>query len=359
MTIPLAAPALEPLQNFKALDGCHCVSSCLARIFDFYGHPLSEEMLFGLGAGMGFVYWRMKLDGKESVFIGGRGNVKSFYQDLASRTGVSIRETHTTSPRKAEAELLRCLSDGQPVMLGGDMAYLPWFDLPPNYHFGGHTFVACGYDGQQTVLASDIDQKASGRKRGFYSPITLEQLRKARSSPFKPFPPENLRLEFDFSAARTPTPDDVLSAIQQTVDALLNPPIKNLGIRGIRHTSKQLLKWLEDFDETDLRMNLFGLYVSIEIGGTGGGCFRPMFARFLEEGAAITGDSSLLKSAGAFTKIGSEFSRIGLLFREAATMPNLSASVQAASGMFAAIADMEEEACHFIEEHIGSLATTR
>ena len=180
-TATASAPAMEPLPGFAALDGCHCISSSLARIFHHAGHPLSEEMLLGLGAGMGFVYWRMKFGDQESVFVGGRSNLKNYFQDLGKRTGVVIREKQTSSAIKAEKELLRSLAAKTPVMLGGDMGMLPWFELPADYHFGGHTFVACGYDGHDTVLCSDIDQKASGVKKGFFAPITLDQLRKARS----------------------------------------------------------------------------------------------------------------------------------------------------------------------------------
>ena len=87
--------ALEPFPGFVALDGCHCITSSLARIFHNAGHPLSEEMLLGLGAGMGFLYWCMKFGGEETVFIGGRSNLKDFYQDLAKRTGIVIREKQT------------------------------------------------------------------------------------------------------------------------------------------------------------------------------------------------------------------------------------------------------------------------
>jgi hypothetical protein len=97
---------------------------------------------------MGFVYWRMKLGDQDSVFIAGRANLKNFYQDLGKRTGVVIREKQTSSAAKGEAELLKALDAKRPVMLGGDMGMLPWFDLPADYHFGGHTFVACGYDGR-------------------------------------------------------------------------------------------------------------------------------------------------------------------------------------------------------------------
>ena len=42
-------PVVTPLPGFAALDGCHCVTNSLAKIFYYFGHPLSEEMLFGLG----------------------------------------------------------------------------------------------------------------------------------------------------------------------------------------------------------------------------------------------------------------------------------------------------------------------
>jgi len=353
MTTPtLAAPALEPFPGFSALDGCHCVTSSLARIFCHAGHQLSEEMLLGLGAGMGFVYWRMKFAGHETVFVGGRSNLKGFSQDLARRTGVAIHERQTSSAAKAEVELLRSLVARKPVMLGGDMGLLPWFDLPKGYHFGGHAFVACGYDGDNTVLCSDIDQKASGVKKGFLAPISREQLRKARSSPFKPFPPKNLRLDFDFSGFHRPRANSIVDAIRQMLDAQLRPPIRNFGVRGMRHTADELLKWPDQFSDHELRMQLFSLYVFIEIGGTGGGCFRPMYARFLSEAAEVTRNSALIDSADAFEKIGNHFTRIALLFKDAAKVKDIKTRVAAASQGFRELADKEEAACRFLEQHL-------
>lgn len=351
-TQPAAIPALEPFPHCAPLDGFHCITNALAKIYRFYKHPLSEEILFGLGAGLGFVYWRMRLGGEDSVFIGGRGNLKGFYQDLGQRTGVLIREMHTASAKKAESELLRSLQEQKPVMLGGDMGFLPWLEFPSGYHFGGHTFVACGFDGANTVLASDMVPKAAGLKKGFCAPITLEQLRKARSSPFKPFPPKNLWFEFDFSRARKPRPADVLSAIRQTVDMELWPPIRNLGVSGIRHAADQLLRWPHEFNDLALRLNLFNLYISFEIGGTGGGCFRKMYARFLNEAASIIGNRCLSDASTAFSQMGDEFSRIGQSFKTAEKMRNLDKAIAAASTTLRAIADQEEETWELIQKSL-------
>jgi Domain of unknown function (DUF4872)/Butirosin biosynthesis protein H, N-terminal len=345
-------PEIETFPNCPALDGYHCITNSLAKIFHHSGHPLSEEMLLCLGAGMGFIYWQMKMDAGAYIFIGGRGNGKDFFKDLRKRTGVEIREVTTASAKKAEASLLQALAAKEPVMLGGDMGFLPWFHFPEDYHFGGHTFVVCGYDGDRTVVASDLDQHIAGLKKGFYSPVSLEQLSKARCSPFKPFPPKNLRFEFDFSDFRNPATAEIVSSIKQTVDAHLNPPIKNFGVEGMRYTASQLLKWPAMFNDKELRMNLFNLYVFIEVGGTGGGCFRFMYSRFLLEGAMITRNSALAKAAIEFDRSGSKFSRIGLMFKDAQRMKNVEEKIQAASREFREIADIEEEAYRFLRESI-------
>lgn len=99
-------------------------------------------------------------------------------------------------------------------------------------------------------------------------------------------------------------------------------------------------------------MNLFNLNIFIEIGGTGGGCFRPMFARFLKESAAIPGNRALLKSAESFEKIGRSFSRIALMFKDAATMKDLRGAIQAASDGFRELAEKEEEEYRFLEKYL-------
>lgn len=301
-------------------------------------------MLLGIGSGMGFIYWAMKMGKEKYVFIGGRGNNKNFFSDLGKRTGVKIQCISTSSAKKAEAALLGKLAKKEPVMVFGDMGFLPWFDLPKEYHFGGHTFVVCGFDGKHSVLASDMDQKAAGLKKGFYFPVTLEQLSKARGSTFKPFPPKNTYLEFDFKDFHDPKSDDVMSAIRQTVDSQLNPPIKNIGVKGLRHASKEILKWQKTFNDTELRMNLFTLYVFIEIGGTGGGCFRYMYSRFLKEAMNITNNESLGRASEMFAESGKRFSEIGLMFKEAQTMDNIEKQIEVASHKFSEIAEIEEEA---------------
>lgn len=344
--------SVTPFKNCPAIDGYHCQTNALAKIFHYYGHPLSEDMILGLGAGMGFIYWQMKMGSETYVFIGGRANTKDFFDDLGKRTGVSIKTVSTSSAKKAEVSLIDKLKDQEPIMMFGDMGFLPWFEFPVDYHFGGHTFVVCGYDGKDTVLASDMDQQAAGLKKGFYYPITLEQLSQARNSKFKPFPPKNTYLEFDFKNFHDPTAKDVISAIKQTVNSQLHPPIKNMGVKGLRHTAKMITEWPEMFDDHGLRMNLFMLYIFFEVGGTGGGCFRYMYSRFLKEAVEITGNKELKKAATIFNDSGRKFTEIGMMFKDAEKMNHVKEKIFDASLLFNEIADLEEKAYTFLGENI-------
>lgn len=339
--VTIMADKIKPFARCPARDGYHCVTNSLAKLYFYHGHPLTEEMLLGLGAGIGFIYWYPK---GSSPFIGGRGNPKGFFDDIGRRTGVDLTVSPGGSALKSASALRKSMEKKEPVMVFGDMGLLPWFDLPEGYHFGGHTFVICGYDGADTYLASDMGQAVGGLKKGFYHTISSGQLAKARGSPYNPFPPKNAYVEADFSGFQSPAPEDIQEAIRQAADAQLDPPIKNVGIKGIRHAAREIVKWPDMMDEAALRMSLFNLYVFIEIGGTGGGCFRPMYARFLKESASITESKGLLEASGLVSEAGALFTEVGLMFKDMEMAGDVDKRIGQASDRLLAIADIEEQA---------------
>ena len=336
---------LHPFPNCPALDGYHCQTNSLAKIFHYHGHPLSEDMLLGLGSGMGFIFWHQK---GTYPFIGGRANLKSFFSDIGKRTSVKIEIKNTSSSQKAERRLTELLSKQKPVMMYGDMGMLPWFDLPDDYHFGGHTFVVSGFDGFQTVLASDMEQKATGLKKGIYFPVSLNELKKARNSTFKPFPPKNAWLEFDFSHFRNPDKQNIYAAIKQTAEAMLYPPISNVGIKGFYRTAREIEKWPGQFNNRQLNMFLFNIYIFIEVGGTGGGCFRYMYSRFLKEAYQITGNSSLAKASEMIDESGKLLTETGFLFKDVESSGDITGKIKLAVEKLKKGAVIEEKAYQYL-----------
>ena len=91
-------------------------------------------------------------------------------------------------------------------------------------------------------------------------------------------------------------------------------------------------------------MNLFSLYIFIEIGGTGGGCFRYMYSRFLKEATDLTGNKAMGEASKMFHTAGEKFTEIGLMFKDAETMDEIDENIEIASKTFNEIASIEEKA---------------
>lgn len=97
----------EPLNGFKPLKTHHCVTGSMRHVYEFGGYPIREDLLLGLGAGVGFIYWHMK---GMPPFLGGRANVgrpgeEGLEKTAARRTGVAVECLQTSSAAKADKML--------------------------------------------------------------------------------------------------------------------------------------------------------------------------------------------------------------------------------------------------------------
>ena len=331
---------LKPLEGFQHVTTHHCVTGSMRHVYAYNDHDISEEMLLGIGRGVGFIYWHMK--GTPPI-VGGRANFErpgeeGLAKTTGRRTGVAVESYTTSSARKAERTLLEMLDEGQPVMIYCDMGFLPYFDFGDSeYHFGGHAVVVCGYDAEtRQVLIADRD--------GMY-PVSMEDLEKARGSTYKPFPPMHKWYTFDFSQKRQPTANEVRQAIAEQARGMLEPPISNIGVKGIRKAAKRALKWPDLMDENELRFTLFNTFIFIDAtGGTGGGIFRYMFSRFLREAAGITGDARLNESADAFQHIGDRWQEVAAIFKGGWEADDPAAVLPETTAPLMEIADLEAAA---------------
>jgi hypothetical protein len=328
---------IEPFAGFQHFTTHHCVTGSMRHIYVFNEHDISEEMLLGLGAGVSFSYWHFK---GQTPFLGGRGGFKPPLEQVAGqRTGVVIQTQTTTSARKARKTLLELLEAGQPVMVQCDMGFLPYFDFGgEEYHFGGHVIVVCGYDPEtDQVLVADRDEALHV--------VPMDDLARARGSTHKPFPPKNLWYSFDFERRRQPTPREVRQAILEMTQLMLEPPIRNIGVKGIRKAAQMVPKWPEKLDGDELRFALWNAYIFISpVGGTGGGSFRYMLSRFLREAAGIAGDTRLDESADEFQQIGDMWEDLGEWFHQVSDAPEPTVMLGECAAPLSTLANLEEAA---------------
>lgn len=329
---------LKPFPGVEPLSTHHCVTGSLLRVFAPNGIHISEEMLLGLGSGVGFAYFHIKgID----PFYGGRGNferpgVEGLEKTVSRRLGIEVESHVTSSRRKAEAGLFEMLEAETPAMVYVDMGFLPYLGLPDDYHFGGHTVAVVGYDPDQaTVLVGDRDEA--------FHDVALEDLERARGSKFKPFPPQHKWYTFDFTDAHPPTSEGIWDSIRDVTSFMLEPPISNFGVKGIHKAAKQTVKWPEVLDEAALRRTCFNTSIFIDAtGGTGGGIFRYMYGRYLEEAAGITGVKRLAEIGNGFGEVGDLWEGVATSFRKAAEAPDPAALLESTVEPMFTIADREE-----------------
>lgn len=328
---------LRPFPGFAMQPTRHCVTGSLKRLYDYHGYRISEDLLLGLGRGLGFVYFHIK---DADPFYGGRANVASPEEGLEKtagrRTGVAVASHATSSARIAQAALCELLEAAEPALVYLDMGFLPYLELPPGSHFGGHAVVVAGYDpATSRVLVADRD--------GEPHPVDWDTLEAARGSQYKPFPPRHAWCTFDFAAARPPEPAEVRESISDACRQMLAPPIANFGVKGIRRAARETATWSQVMDADALRRTCSSVAMFIDHrGGTGGGIFRYMYGRFLTEAADLTGEPLLAGMGMELAAIGDSWEQVAAAFSAAAQADEPAYLLKAATEPMYAIADQEQ-----------------
>lgn len=278
------------IKDFVPQGGQHCITNALKQIFYYYGYPISEAMLFGVASGLSFLY----LNQASSPMINGRTKIFEFENTLANRLHITIQCKSSKEYTRILNTTKQMIDNNHPVLIYVDMPYLKYLHMDQNSHFGGHAVVLFGYDEEtRKFYVSDRDNHdypitiPNGTIASDYHLVDYQELQKARSSVYRPFPANNKYLVFDFTNYKGIDKKVLKEAIYETCYTMLNPPAKLLGIQGIEKFSKEIKKW-KNFDEKKLRLAGITNYFQIhEFGGTGGGIFRKLYSQFLWEAAPI------------------------------------------------------------------------
>ena len=276
------------IENVSFPSGQHCETTALGALLRHEGLELSEPMVFGLGEGLGFVYWDAK--NMDFPFLGGRVKPAVLTRTACDRLGLTLHVQETASPRKAWQNVADALAAGRPVGLQLDSYHLDYFTT--KVHFGGHFVAMYGYDDTHAHLIDTAQQ-------GGAVTTTLTSLARARSER-GPMTARNL----SYTVTTTGRPDlgkAIRNAISSNAQAFLNPPIANLGHRGIAKAAKQVTRWLDRSSDPARDLPLAAMLM--ERGGTGGALFRAMYRDFLAEATTIIDDDDLRLGHRLYTEI--------------------------------------------------------
>jgi len=312
----------------NAFAGVHCETTATGTLLKNIGVDLSEPMLFGLSQGLGFIYWNMKI--MDFPFIGGRIKPDLITKNITEILNLNLNIKQTTSIKKAWKNIEEPLSRKIPVGLKLDCYHLEYFKN--KIHFAAHYVATTGLDEEFAYLVDTIQQ-------GQCVKTSLKSLELARNEK-GPMSSKNLSYTIESSGSIPPIQNVLPIAITQNAKDFLNPPIKNIGYKGILKTSQEIKKWFKT--STNRHRDFTTTAMLMEKAGTGGSLFRNIYRDFLKEAQAYIENRALVQAHDSYSEISKSWKEVAELFNEAGETENI-VHINAASKLLVAISEKEKE----------------
>jgi hypothetical protein len=291
------------VSNFKPFEGQHCETTATGSLLKHLGIDLSEPMLFGLGEGLGFIYWDMPRL-MSFPFMGGRIKQDELTQNLCRNLGLHLEAKETSSVKTAWKNVKEKIDQEIPVGIKLDCYPLDYFT--EKIHFAGHYVAMYGYDDTYAYLV-DTQQQGSTVK------ATLKSLELARKEK-GPMSSRNLSYSITKHGAIPGLKEIIPAAIKRNAADFLNPPIKNIGYKGIEKTSQAIKKW---FDRSKEKSEYELTALLMEGGGTGGALFRILYRDFLNESLNHVNSKELKAGCEMYAQIAPMWNEVSSLIKKA------------------------------------------
>lgn len=321
------------MKHFTPFDGQHCETTATGTLLLQLGINLSEPMLFGLGEGLGFIFWRMK--SMNFPFIGGRIKPDALTENIARNLNLHLEVKETASPTVAWQSVKNLLDSGIVVGLKLDCYHLEYFSRA--IHFAGHYVTIYSYDNEFAYLVDT-------RQQGTMVITSLHSLALARAEK-GPMSSKNLFYTLHNTDKKFELNTAIIRAIKNNSAQYLNPPITNVGYKGIHKTSSEISKWFKT--SKNIKTDFGTTAMLMEKAGTGGALFRNLYRDFLKESYEILRLDKLQMAHTAFIEIAQLWTDVSSLFVKVSETGDFEYILQA-SDILKALSDKEKTAMELL-----------
>jgi hypothetical protein len=321
------------MKHFTPFDGQHCETTATGTLLLQLGINLSEPMLFGLGEGLGFIFWKMK--SMNFPFIGGRIKPDALTENIARNLNLHLEVKETASPTVAWQSVKKLLDSGIAVGLKLDCYHLEYFSRA--IHFAGHYVAIYSYDNEFAYL---VDTRQQGTK----VITSLHSLALARAEK-GPMSSKNLFYTLHNTDKKFELNTAIIRAIRNNSAQYLNPPITNVGYKGIRKTSSEISKWFKT--SNNIKTDFGTTAMLMEKAGTGGALFRNLYRDFLKESYEILRLDKLQMAHTAFIEIAQLWTDVSSLFVKVSETGDFEYILQA-SDILKALSEKEKTAMELL-----------
>ena len=273
----------------------------------------TEEMLFGLGGGIGCAYFLFDMHGGHPLYIGSRihakeGDTPYFTLQMTEGWGATADVRHSSSPSAATKSLVKILNDGFIAIVWVELTKLPYMFLADHdmkvtpqswlapFRNAYHQVVVYGMEGND-VLVGDLGNSVIR--------MSMEELTEARNSHYAP----KFRTVVISEATAKPQLRATLSdRIRVTCSQMLEGlGIANFGLAALNKWAQMLTNtknkkgWPNCFPGgPPLHGAMSTVFEQIELRGYGGSAFRGLYADFLDQAAGVLKKSAFRKVAEQF-----------------------------------------------------------
>jgi len=277
----------------RKVPGQHPETAAVARVLaelglthPATGEPLGEQLLLGIGGGIGVAYFVFEYQDFTSLYVGGRINPHVLGRELVDavceRVGAPAVVRQTGSPKVAERQLREALDAGHGVVATIDPTSLPWYGLPQ---------AMAGMMPEPVMVRLEGDGPAVFGLAPAPVPLSWAELASARASVR---PSKHRLVVVEAPAGPVDLARAVTGGIRDTCRGMLEPPMRNFGVPALAKWAELLVDrrdkkgWPTVFPPGPRLYDALRWVVYwIEASGTGGGAFRGMYAGFLDEAGGV------------------------------------------------------------------------
>ena len=239
--------------------------------------------------------------------------------------------------KKAWYNVQSQLESGKAVGLKLDCYHLEYFTT--KIHFAGHYASIYGYDDKMAFL-NDTNQQ--GRE----AVTSLKNLELARNEK-GPMSSKNLSYIISKKEEIPDLKTILKGAINRNAHDFLNPPIKNIGCKGIYKASSEIKKWFAN--SKNIKRDFQTSASLMERGGTGGSLFRNFYRDFLVEAGDLLESKSLIEVSQDYKSIALLWKNVADTFMEVGETQNIK-YINQASEILMELSEKETVAMNRLKE---------
>jgi len=272
----------------------------------------TNEMLFGLGGGLGFAYFLFDLHGYHPLFFGTRYHASEsetpvFMMQMCDAWGATTEVKHSSSREASTKQLTKALEDGYTPIIWVNVPKLPYLFLSgrPNMFY---TIIVYEKDGNEFIVG-DLGQSVAR--------LSVEEIEDVRDAHY-------VTKFRSLTIKDAPEKPDVREILTERMRAMCSQMIEGLGIANfgleafakwaeMLTNTKNKKGWSKTFtDGRSLQRALSSVYKQIELRGFGGSAFRGLYADFLDQSAGVLKKPALKKVAEQFREAEASWHNIAL-----------------------------------------------